>query len=39
MALAAQSVWFNSAFHRDEFLAAIGIFFKRMPDYQPMEVV
>ena len=36
-ALAADAVWFNSAFHRDEFLDAIETFLKRMPDYQPTE--
>ncbi len=34
-ALAAGEVWFNSAFHRDEFLGAIPAVLKRMPDYQP----
>ncbi|MHC4782867.1 MAG: tRNA-queuosine alpha-mannosyltransferase domain-containing protein [Planctomycetota bacterium] len=38
-AAAADAVWFNSAFHRDEFLEAIGTFLKRMPDYQPLEVI
>ncbi|MHC4552532.1 MAG: tRNA-queuosine alpha-mannosyltransferase domain-containing protein, partial [Planctomycetota bacterium] len=38
-ATAADAVWFNSAFHRDEFLGAIGAFLKRMPDYQPVEVI
>lgn len=38
-AAAADAVWFNSAFHRDEFTEAIGKFLKRMPDYQPMEVI
>jgi glycosyltransferase involved in cell wall biosynthesis len=38
-AMAADAVWFNSAFHRDEFLDAIAKFLKRMPDYQPVEVV
>ncbi|RKY11719.1 MAG: DUF3524 domain-containing protein [Planctomycetota bacterium] len=38
-AMAADAVWFNSAFHRDEFLDAIGVFLKRMPDYQPLEVI
>ncbi len=38
-AVAADAVWFNSAFHRDEFLEAIAKFLKRMPDYQPVEVV
>ncbi len=35
-ALAADAVWFNSAFHRDEFLAALDAFLKRMPDHQPV---
>lgn len=30
-ALAADHVWFNSAFHRDEFVEELGKFFKRMP--------
>ena len=38
-ALAADAVWFNSAFHRDDFLQAIETFLKRMPDYQPLEVI
>jgi glycosyltransferase involved in cell wall biosynthesis len=38
-AAAADAVWFNSEFHRDEFLEAILKFLKRMPDYQPMEVI
>jgi len=38
-ALAADSVWFNSAFHRDSFLQALEVFLKKMPDYQPLEVV
>lgn len=38
-ALAADSVWFNSAFHRDSFLDALQVFLRRMPDYQPIEVV
>ncbi|MHC5155485.1 MAG: tRNA-queuosine alpha-mannosyltransferase domain-containing protein [Planctomycetota bacterium] len=38
-ATAADAVWFNSAFHQDEFLEAIGVFLKRMPDYQPTEVI
>lgn len=38
-AMAADAVWFNSAFHRDEFLEAIQKFLKRMPDYQPMQVI
>ena len=38
-ALAADAVWFNSAFHRDEFLDALGKFLKRMPDNQPMGAI
>ena len=37
-AAAADAVWFNSEFHRDEFLEAVATFLKRMPDYQPVEV-
>ena len=35
-ALAATEVWFNSAFHRDNFLGALHDALKRMPDYQPL---
>lgn len=38
-ACAADRVWFNSAFHRDEFLTALREFLARMPDYQPLEEV
>ncbi|MEQ8789083.1 MAG: DUF3524 domain-containing protein [Pirellulaceae bacterium] len=38
-AAAADAVWFNSAFHRDELLAALREFLARMPDYQPLDVV
>lgn len=38
-ALAAKSVWFNSAFHRDSFLEALETFLKKMPDCQPIEAV
>jgi glycosyltransferase involved in cell wall biosynthesis len=34
-ALAADAVWFNSAFHRDEFFAALTALFNRMPDFNP----
>lgn len=37
-ALAAREVWFNSAFHRDEFLEAIPRFLKAMPDHRPARV-
>ncbi len=38
-ALAADAVWFNSAFHRDEFLTALPTFIKRMPDHQPLPQI
>jgi glycosyltransferase involved in cell wall biosynthesis len=38
-AAAADVMWFNSAFHRNEFLEAIEKFLKRMPDFQPTEVI
>ena len=38
-ALAATRVWFNSAFHRDEFLNAMPTFLKRMPDHVPLSAV
>jgi glycosyltransferase involved in cell wall biosynthesis len=38
-AIAADRVWFNSAFHRDEFLSALGKFLKRMPDNQPLKAI
>lgn len=38
-ALAATTVWFNSAFHRDSFLHALEAFLHRMPDYQPYDAV
>lgn len=38
-ALAADTVWFNSAFHRDEFLDALGKFLKRMPDNYPTGAI
>lgn len=34
-ALTADSVWFNSSFHRDSFLGALPALFKRMPDHRP----
>ncbi|MFO7900050.1 MAG: DUF3524 domain-containing protein [Planctomycetota bacterium] len=33
-ALAADEAWFNSAFHRDEFLDAIPRFLDKLPDHQ-----
>jgi len=38
-ALAAKSVWFNSAFHRDSFLGALAGFLRKMPDCQPIDAV
>jgi glycosyltransferase involved in cell wall biosynthesis len=38
-ALSAESVWFNSAFHRDEFLEAATAFIKRMPDFKILSAV
>lgn len=38
-AAAAREVWFNSAFHRDDFLDALAAALKRMPDYRPLETV
>jgi len=38
-ALAADDVWFNSEFHRDEFLQALVQFLKRMPDYQHLDKI
>ena len=38
-ALAATRVWFNSAFHRDEFLQSMPAFLKRMPDHVPLSAV
>jgi glycosyltransferase involved in cell wall biosynthesis len=37
--LAADAVWFNSAFHRDEFLTALRVFLKRMPDNRPLDAI
>ncbi len=34
-ALAADAVWFNSMFHRDEFFEALKRLFDRMPDFFP----
>ena len=37
--LAADRVLFNSAFHRESFLAALRPFLKKMPDFRPAGVV
>jgi len=34
--LAAEEVWFNSAYHRAEFLDAVAALLKKMPDYVPV---
>ncbi len=36
--LAAEEIWFNSAFHRDEFFEAVPIFLRQMPDARPKGV-
>jgi len=38
-ALSAESVWFNSAFHREEFLDAATEFVKRMPDFKILSAI
>ncbi len=38
-ALAADRVWFNSTFHHDAFLAALGRWLSGMPDYTHAEMV
>jgi len=38
-ALAATIVWFNSSFHRDDFLTALKTFLKRMPDHRPLDAI
>jgi len=38
-ALAADQVWWNSAFHRDDYLAATTRFLQRMPDHAPTNAV
>ncbi len=38
-ALSATRVWFNSGFHRDEFLGAARTFLRRMPDHQPSGAI
>ena len=38
-AIAADAIWFNTAFHRDEMLAALVDFLHRMPDHQPLEEI
>jgi len=38
-AVAATEVWFNSGFHRAEFLSALDVFLRRMPDSRPKGAV
>ncbi len=38
-ALAADAAWFNSGYHRDEFLTAMAAYLRRMPDFQPVDCV
>jgi len=38
-ALAAEQVWFNSAYNRDTFLNQLPEFFERMPDNKPLAAI
>ncbi|MBW1901833.1 MAG: DUF3524 domain-containing protein [Deltaproteobacteria bacterium] len=38
-ALSAVSVWFNSSFHRKDFLSALKAFLRRMPDHRPLDAI
>ena len=38
-ALCADEVWFNSAWHRDDFLQALQYWLKRMPDNYPKQAI
>ncbi len=38
-AIAADAIWFNTAFHRDEMFPALVEFLHRMPDHQPLEEI
>lgn len=37
--LAADRIWFNSHFHKNDYLDALPRFLKRWPDYQPIEQI
>ena len=37
--LSAEEVWFNSEFHRRDFLGAIPRMLRKMPDYRPLDAV
>ncbi len=38
-AIAANQVWFNTAFHRDSFLDALRMMLKKMPDYNCLDYI
>ena len=38
-ALAADAIWFNSEFHRDEFLEALANFIKIIPNEKPANII
>jgi glycosyltransferase involved in cell wall biosynthesis len=38
-ALAADEVWFNSAWHRDDFLGSLEHWLTRMPDFRPRDEI
>jgi len=38
-AFAADAVWYNSAYHRDDFLTAADDFLRRMPDFSEEDIV
>ncbi len=38
-ALASTTVWFNTSFHRDDFLWALKAFLRRMPDHRPLDAI
>ena len=38
-ALAADAVWFNSKFHRDNFFDAAEVLLRRMPDFAPINAL
>jgi len=38
-ALAADEVWFNSAWHRDNFLESLNHWLTRMPDFRPKQEI
>lgn len=38
-ALSASRAWFNTDFHRQEFLDAMEAFLRKMPDFQPLDAI